>query len=531
MKRSVKNYFSNLIFPAFIFGALSGVLTAVVVVLFKFLANYAVHASQTVYTYLKGAPYFIPLALLILFGLAVLLSNVYKKHGNLRGGGIPTSVGVIRGMMSFNWLDSLIGVFILSLITFVCGIALGTEGPSVQLGTAVGGGCVLLFPKRFKAWRRYSMTGGACAGFAVATGAPVSGILFALEEAHERISPMIFIVAVTSVLCSFITASILSPLFGVSVYLIPQIEHTVLQISEYYIPAIIGVCFGLYSVLFLRFYKFIRRLINDKLKKVKERYFIFFVLVLTLGLGLVSFSFVSTGHDLMLSLFEKNLPILMLALIIILRSLLTVGSNCSGLTGGVFLPILAIGTALSVLLAIALIKIFGIDESYYTLILALGISACIAGMMKMPLTAIVFAIEACSCYNNVLPVIICALLSFVVVEAFSTKCINECVLDDRLERLYQSERKMMFEVKVVVQQGAFAVGKQMRDILWPTNLHVLALSVPKANEKEGVAHGGRVIQEGDILRVKYATYHEEVTESELLSIVGEQKIEKQPINN
>ena len=73
----------------------------------------------------------------------------------------------------------------MSLLSFLMGVPLGNEGPSVQIGTAVGRGTTRIALRKRFAWDRYSMTGGACAGFAVATGAPISGILFAVEEAHH----------------------------------------------------------------------------------------------------------------------------------------------------------------------------------------------------------------------------------------------------------------------------------------------------------------------------------------------------------
>ena len=72
-----------------------------------------------------------------------------------------------------------------SYIAFFTGLPLGNEGPSVLIGTALGRGTNNLF-NRTPAWDRYVMTGGAAAGFAVATGAPATGIIFALEEVHKR---------------------------------------------------------------------------------------------------------------------------------------------------------------------------------------------------------------------------------------------------------------------------------------------------------------------------------------------------------
>ena len=129
---------------------------------------------------------------------------LHKLLPEVKGGGIPRSEGVLRGVLSFHWLRTLIGTFLGSMIGFVCGVPLGCEGPAVLMGTAIGAACVS-FSKKRSAWERYVMTGGAGAGFAVATGAPLSGILFTLEEVHKRFTPMLIIsVSVTVLTATFV---------------------------------------------------------------------------------------------------------------------------------------------------------------------------------------------------------------------------------------------------------------------------------------------------------------------------------------
>ena len=199
------NYFVNLIFPAVVFGSVTGILTALVITLYKLCAKHVIAASEAGYHFLGKNPLLILPVILFLLALAFLFSFIYKKEPDLKGGGIPASIGILRGILPFKWLRSVIGTFLISLMNFLIGVPLGNEGPSVQMGTAIGRGSVFSFAKKHRAWDRYSMTGGACAGFSVATGAPISGIMFAIEEAHQRISPMIIIVASTSVMFAQIT--------------------------------------------------------------------------------------------------------------------------------------------------------------------------------------------------------------------------------------------------------------------------------------------------------------------------------------
>ncbi len=526
--QKIKNYIFGLGLPVLYYGAITGILTAALVTLYKWFAVHIVEWSSIAYEYLRGHLWLLAAVVPALFGVAVLLTWVYRKRPNMRGGGIPTSVGVLRGLLTFRWLGNLIGVPLLSLCSFLVGVPLGTEGPSVQMGVAVGGGVIAPMGKRQKGWGRYAMTGGACVGFATATGAPISGILFAVEEAHERVSPVLLLIATVSVVFGRITAEILSPLLGVSLALfdIPSIGE--FGLADLWLPILIGAAFGLFSTLFLKYYRYIRTFVRKTLKKVGRAYKIFAVLVLTLLFGLLSTSFISTGHDFTEGLFEVRMVWWLLLAVLVVRATLTLFANVSGVTGGIFLPTLAIGVALAALLGELFVDGFGLGEEYYVFILALGIVACIAGMMKMPITAIVFAVEGLSCYNNILAVIIVVAVAFFITELLGVHSIGDSVLHARMEEDVEGKTRHVRESFVTVQAGSFAVGKQIRDILWPANMFVLSVAHPSDVAKaDGL--GGKVLRIGDVLHIRYSTYDEERTEDELFDIIGRQEMEVEEI--
>ena len=147
MKKENLNYFINLIIPAFIFGSITGIFTSLAVLLFKFCAKYVIGFSEYAYHGIKEHLYLLPVAFALLFVISVLLVFIYKKIPNIKGGGIPTSIGILRGLIGFKWLGTLIGTFFVSLTTFLIGVPLGNEGPSVQIGTSIGKEALLPFQK------------------------------------------------------------------------------------------------------------------------------------------------------------------------------------------------------------------------------------------------------------------------------------------------------------------------------------------------------------------------------------------------
>ena len=145
MKQNSWNSFFNSILPAACFGALTGVLTSLAVNLYKACAKYVIAFSEHGYHALSENLHWIPVILLAFAVPAFLFAYIYKRVPNLRGGGIPTSIGILRGIIPFKWVRNLLGIFSMSLVSFFIGVPLGNEGPSVQMGVAIGRGSVFSF--------------------------------------------------------------------------------------------------------------------------------------------------------------------------------------------------------------------------------------------------------------------------------------------------------------------------------------------------------------------------------------------------
>ena len=207
MKDHRSHYIKNLLLPCLVFSTVTGVFSALLIAGFKLAATAVIGLSERIYAFVRMNSLWLPA---LIFGAVIigfLASLILTFSHSCRGGGIPTSIAAIRGITGFKWLKSAFVLPVSALLTFLCGIPLGTEGPCVQMGTAIGDGAVKLFGgKKHIGWRRYMMTGGASAGFSLATGAPITAILFSMEEIHRRFSPLLFVVASLTVGVSQVTA-------------------------------------------------------------------------------------------------------------------------------------------------------------------------------------------------------------------------------------------------------------------------------------------------------------------------------------
>ena len=173
MKKLSAHHITNFLIPCLFFSVAAGFLSAVITTLFKMAAEQVIHLSGSVRATVYADAKLLVLLVLGCAAIGFVASVILTYSRTCRGGGIPTSVAAIKGMISFKWLASILLLPISALLTFLCGLPLGTEGPCVQIGTAVGDGIVssVAGKSKHRGWRRYIMTGGASAGFSVATGA------------------------------------------------------------------------------------------------------------------------------------------------------------------------------------------------------------------------------------------------------------------------------------------------------------------------------------------------------------------------
>ncbi len=519
MKQSRKTYIKNILFPCLLFSAVTGIFTGGLIFLFKLLSGLVMDYSTQIYQFVREKPTTLPFLLLgaALLGLCSGLILHFAK--NCRGGGIPTSVAILRGLMDFNWIKSILLLFPSALITFLGGIPLGNEGPSVQMGTAVGRGTVRLFAKKNRAWDRYIMTGGACGGFAAATGAPLSGIFFAFEEAHRRFSPMLFMTASVTAACSAVTMHLLCRIGGISPYLFDLTALPSLPLRHLWVSLVIGLLCGAMAVLFTKSYAAVAGFLNKHLSGLPFVFKTVLIFLLVALCGFASGGLVGSGHDIIHTLIEGHGVWYLMLLCLGVRGLFLILSNHTGITGGLFVPTLTFGALIGALFSTAAVKLGLLSEAYYVVPVIIGMTAFSAASSRTPITSITFALEALAGLSNMLPIVIGAALSFTVIETWGVISLNDTVINQKVADEHRDKTPLIVDARVTVTEGSFAESKEVRDILWPPTCTVL--SIKKPNNAHSSHHAG-VITPGDVLHIHYQTYDPEATADAIEAIVGVQ---------
>ncbi|MBQ8504316.1 MAG: chloride channel protein [Clostridia bacterium] len=518
MKKSQITYIKNILLPCLVYSGLTGIFTGCLIFLFKLSVSRVVPFSESVYAFVRENPAFLPLLLIGAAAVGGISALILHYAPDCKGGGIPTAITLLRGLVSFSWVKSIFLLFPSALLTYLCGVPLGTEGPSVQMGTAVGRGTVRIFVKKHLAWDRFVMTGGASAGFAAATGAPLTGIFFSFEEAHKRFSPMLFMVSAVSALTSTAVMQLLCPLAGISPSLFHLKTDASLPLTFLWSAAIIGIICGLVGAGFTKLYGIIHSFIDTKLKKIPFAVKIILVFTMTAVIGFFIPDCLGSGDGLIEALFDRQGAWQMLIVCFCIRGIMLIIANNVGITGGLFVPTLAFGAVIGGLCGKAMIGMGILPEEYYIITVVLGIASFLSASSRTPIMATAFTIEALCGLQNILPVIMGVTLSYITVETLGIHDFTDIVIDGKLKAAHKGKKDRVFDIKMTVAEGAFAEGKEIRDILWPPTCTVL--SVHKNPTTHHHSHTG--ISAGDMLTLHYHTYDPEETRRSLEAILGKQ---------
>ena len=516
------HYIKNLLLPCLLFSVLTGIFSSAFITLFKIAVSYIVGKSEDIYALARANPTWLPVLILGAAALGLVSAAILKIFQDCRGGGIPMSIAAIRGITGFKWIESLFVLPVSTFATFFSGVPLGTEGPCVQMGTAVGDGVVRVFGgEKSKGWRRYMMTGGAASGFALATGSPITAMLFAMEEVHKRFSPLLFSIISISVAVGQLTSRFFASLGYGSTSLFHINTLASLPLSHLFIPLLTGLLCGICSIGFIKLYHIIDTFIRLKLEKLSIliKFPIIFALISFAGFFLSEL--LGTGHALIDHLLgdhllESRTFWYLLVTVFIVRTIFMMVSNTAGVTGGIFLPTLAFGAILGALCAEAVIALGLMGEEHYTLLVVIGMVSFLGASSRIPMTACVFAIEALGGFNNVLPIIVAVTTAFLAVEASGLGDFTGTVIKTRAHMIHKNKQPSIIEVPLTVYKGSFVIDKELTDILWPASCTLLSIERgPNKTGKLGIA-------EGDILTVHYTTYDPLATADEFEVLVGDQ---------
>ncbi len=345
------------------------------------------------------------------------------------GSGIPQLKGFVLGERSIEWRRLLPVKFFAGLFGIGGGLALGREGPTIQMGGATG----LMVSEWFRVKpgegeRKALIAAGAGAGLAAAFNAPLAGVMFVLEELAGNFTPVVFVSAFLASVTADVIGRVLTgemPVFHLHDMAAPDVHA---------LPAalVLGLLCGLGGVLFNR--TLLKSL--DLYRKLRwPAWAIGGLAGAVAGLASGIYPGVAGGGGVLAEqALTGGIALRWLPVLLLVRFFLTMESYGTGAAGGIFGPLLVMG-ALGGLafghVAHATLPTWSGQPEAFAVI---GMGGLLTAIVRAPMTGIVLMIELTGKYDFMLPLLACCLVAYGVAEGLRDKPIYEA-LRERANRL------------------------------------------------------------------------------------------------
>jgi CIC family chloride channel protein len=333
---------------------------------------------------------------------------LFRYFPDARGSGIPQTKFAIFIHNGYISLKTVIGKFLCCSLSLASGIALGREGPSVQIGAGIAS----VLGRRFglsAGGVRALVPIGCSAALAAAFNTPIAAVLFSLEEVLGDLHAPVLGAVVVSSATSWIFLHLIlgdEPLFHVPAY------HLV-NPAEFGIYAILGVVGGLGSVFFVKLLLAIRLWFRRMPKWTGW----FQPAIGGLFVGLLGWfapEVLGVGYDYVERVLGGDLALKTVALLAVLKIIATATCYGSGNAGGIFGPSLFIGAMIGGSVgsvAHALLPAQTAGPGAYALV---GMGTAFAGIVRTPLTSVIMIFEMTRDYSIIVPLMISNLIAFLV---------------------------------------------------------------------------------------------------------------------
>lgn len=381
----------------------------------------------------------------------LIITYIFKKKV---GHGIPSTLYAIskrKGLMRpFQMYASLIT----APITVGFGGSVGLEGPTVATGTALGSNISRIF--QMNQTTRTLLIGCAAAGaMSSIFKAPIAAIVFAIEVFSLDLT----LASLLPLLLASLSAILTSYFFFGSDTILPYQLVDEFHPSEVPFFLLLGIVASLCSIYFTKVYFYI----NDVFKKFSST--LTRLLVGGTALGVLIFlipPLYGEGFDVINNLLQGDylealgtsffneyleniwVVIALLAGLVIFKIVATSLTFNAGGIGGIFAPVLFMGSAMGHCFALIINQLgFYKNELSVSNFTLVGMAGLMAGVLHAPLTAIFLIAELTSGYELFVPLMITAAISFMITSHFQPHSVYTLDLANRGELITHNKDQMV----------------------------------------------------------------------------------------
>ncbi len=404
----------KLLIATIITGIISGIFITLYELLIIFVRYFIFFGdpSKTISTLPIWYIYALPTLAIFFVNYLVLKDNSIREYGvNEIAESIAQNKLVIK-------VKTLILKILSSVLSLATGFMVGTEGPSAGIGAMIAYLIyrVYKFPKVLL---KLMISLGATSGIAAIFVSPLTGIAFAVENiAYQFLKQYIGYLILAAVIAFAVSVNYLEPII---------FKHSSgKSFDTIYIVA--NIVFIPFITIFIYFYLFLKKyllhIVDEFIfKKMHSLRPYIFALIGGLTIGtilLIEPHAAFSGKSIVSYLInhQNNIPLIVIFVLIVLRIIGTTVSIYANAVGGLFLPVMSIGALVGYGFG-ELLKYYGIMvEPFY--FAAIGAAVFMGVTMKLPLTAVVLAVETTYDYN----IVVATGISVVMVEYISSLVFN-----------------------------------------------------------------------------------------------------------
>ena len=450
---------------------LTGLIVGLIAVAFRQTLHQAGRLREFLFALAHAHPLWAPALPLLLgaCGAAIAVSLVRHVAPEASGSGIPHVKAVLHGTRAMR--RRILPVkFFGGIAGIGGGLVMGREGPTIQMGAAVGHMVSGWFSCTLRE-RRTLIAAGAGAGLAAAFNAPLAGLVFVLEEVQRDFSPAVFTASLIAAAVADITTRLLLgqlPVFHVATETIPSLMAVPFALVLGVIAALFGVAFNRALLVSLEVFAKIR---SWKAWAVGAA-----VGAAVASTGFVLPAFLGGGDVLVERILSGRIAFEALVMLFLVRFVLTMLSYGTGAPGGIFAPLLMLGAALGLAFGQGVAVWFPHAVEYPASFAAVGMAAYFSAIVRAPLTGVVLMVEMTGNYGLVLPLLAASLAAYGIADYLKDRPIYEALLERDLLRGGENEPlEGTLLLDLVVAPGSPYDGASLAELTLPEGCIVILL--------------------------------------------------------
>ena len=324
---------------------------------------------------------------------------VFRFAPQATGSGVPNVERELKVVLSGNTLPTIVVKFVGGILAIGGGFALGREGPTVQMGGGIGQLVGRIFGRNLDESRAL-LGAGAGAGLATAFNAPIAGSIFVLEELFGSFSvPM----AITTLGASASAICVSRVFLGqLPDFRVPPLEFADFGVLP--VSILLGIVMGLVGVCYNRCILAGLRL-TQRFTGLRGTLRAAVIGALVGLVGWFAPELIGGGDALTQKTLGTALPLTLLAGVFLLRFFLGPVCYAGRTPGGLFAPLLVIGSQGGLLFFVFWSHVVPVVQAVPQQFAIVGIAGLFAAVVRAPVTGIILAVELTGSFPLFLPML------------------------------------------------------------------------------------------------------------------------------